>query len=179
MGGTSGDSSSNESEEPENSGDVETDAEKAARKKAKKKFWKFQKYLSLAWDWWWLIIVWSSAVTRISFDCDGPNFSIVVIIDDDDDDDDDDDNVTGFETKFFSREPSCIFKCYLEMLCIETSTSLGSLQKFEGAAGEFKGALGSWHPLISSPGGWWWWSWTWPCSVEPHFYLYKILPFWP
>ena len=33
-------------------------------------------------------------MTRISFDCDGPNFSIVVIIDDDGDDDDDD-NVTG------------------------------------------------------------------------------------
>ena len=37
------------------------------------------------------------------------------------------------------------------MLCIETSTSLGDLQKFEGAAGEFKGALGSQHPLILSP----------------------------
>ena len=37
------------------------------------------------------------------------------------------------------------------MLCVETSTSLGSLQKFEGAAGEFKGAHGSRHPLISSP----------------------------
>ena len=37
------------------------------------------------------------------------------------------------------------------MLCIETSTFLGSLQKFEGADGEFKGALGSRHSLISSP----------------------------
>ena len=37
------------------------------------------------------------------------------------------------------------------MLYIETSTFLGSLQKFEGAAGEFKGALCSRHPLISSP----------------------------
>ena len=37
------------------------------------------------------------------------------------------------------------------MLCIETNTSLGSLQKFEGAAGEFLGALSCWHPLISSP----------------------------
>ena len=37
------------------------------------------------------------------------------------------------------------------MLCIETSTYLGSLQKFEGDAGEFKGALGSRHPIISSP----------------------------
>ena len=37
------------------------------------------------------------------------------------------------------------------MLFIETSTFLGSLQKFEGAAGEFKGALCSRHPLISSP----------------------------
>ena len=34
------------------------------------------------------------------------------------------------------------------MLCIDTSTSLGSLPKFEGAVGELKGAL---HPLISSP----------------------------
>ena len=38
------------------------------------------------------------------------------------------------------------------MLCIETSTTFGSLQKFEGAAGEFKGALGSRLPLISNPG---------------------------
>ena len=37
------------------------------------------------------------------------------------------------------------------MLCTEISTSLGSLQKFEGAPGEFKGALGSWQPLILSP----------------------------
>ena len=37
------------------------------------------------------------------------------------------------------------------MLHIETSTSLGSLQKFEGATGELKGALSSCHPLISSP----------------------------
>ena len=39
------------------------------------------------------------------------------------------------------------------MLCIETSTSLGSLQNFEGAADEIKGAPGSRHPLISSPAG--------------------------
>ena len=50
-----------------------------------------------------------------------------------------------------SREPNLIFKSYLKVLYIETSTSLGSLQKFEGAAGEFKGAVGSGHPLISSP----------------------------
>ena len=31
----------------------------------------------------------------------------------------------------------------LKLLCIETSTSLGSLRKFEGAEGEFKGASGS------------------------------------
>ena len=37
------------------------------------------------------------------------------------------------------------------MLCIETSTSLGSLHKFEGATGGFKGTLGSRHPLIASP----------------------------
>ena len=58
---------------------------------------------------------------------------------------------TGLEIKIFSREPNCIFKSHLQMLCIETSTFLGSLQKSEGAAGEFKGALGSRHPLISSP----------------------------
>ena len=53
----------------------------------------------------------------------------------------------------FFREPNCIFKSYLKVLCIETSTTFGSLQKFEGAPGEFKGALSSWHPLISNPGG--------------------------
>ena len=57
----------------------------------------------------------------------------------------------GLEIKIFSREPGCIFESHFQMLCIETSTSLGSLQKFEGAAGEFMGALGSRHPLISSP----------------------------
>ena len=57
----------------------------------------------------------------------------------------------GLEIKIFSREPNCIFKSHLQVLCIETSTFLGSLQKFEGAAGEFKGALGCWHSLISSP----------------------------
>ena len=35
---------------------------------------------------------------------------------------------------------------------METSTFLGSLQKFEGAAGEFKGALSPRNPLILSPG---------------------------
>ena len=34
---------------------------------------------------------------------------------------------------------------------METSTSLGSFQKFEGTAGEFKGVLGSRRHLISSP----------------------------
>ena len=53
---------------------------------------------------------------------------------------------------FFSREPNCIFKSYLKVLCIETSTSLGSLQKYEGAEGKFKGAHGSRHMLILSPG---------------------------
>ena len=51
----------------------------------------------------------------------------------------------------FSRQPNCIFKSYLKVLYIETSMPLGSLQKFEGAAGEFKGALGSQLQLISSP----------------------------
>ena len=41
---------------------------------------------------------------------------------------------------------------FQEVLCIETSTSLGSLQKYEQAAGEFKGALGSRLVLIFSPG---------------------------
>ena len=34
----------------------------------------------------------------------------------------------------------------------ETNISLGYLHKSEGAEGEFKGALSSRHPLISSPG---------------------------
>ena len=55
--------------------------------------------------------------------------------------------VTGLKIKLFSREPNCIFKSYLKVFCIENSISLSSRQKFEGAAGEFKGALGSWHPL--------------------------------
>ena len=58
---------------------------------------------------------------------------------------------SGLEIKILSREPNCIFSSYLEILCIETSTSLGSLEKFEGAAGEFNGALGFRHPLILSP----------------------------
>ena len=61
------------------------------------------------------------------------------------------DDRSGLEIKIFSGEPNCIFKSHLQVLCIETSTFLGSLQKFEGAAGEFKGDLGCWHPLISSP----------------------------
>ena len=56
----------------------------------------------------------------------------------------------GHEIKILSREANSIILSYIEMLCIETSSSLGSLQKFEGAAGEFKGALGSRHPLIST-----------------------------
>ena len=44
----------------------------------------------------------------------------------------------GSKLSSFPREPNYI--------CIETSTSLGSLQKSEEAAGEIKG------PLISSPG---------------------------
>ena len=30
--------------------------------------------------------------------------------------------ITGLEIKFFSREPNCIFKSHLKVLCIETST---------------------------------------------------------
>ena len=33
---------------------------------------------------------------------------------------------SGLEIKFFSREPNCIFKSYQKVLCIETSTFLGS-----------------------------------------------------
>ena len=58
---------------------------------------------------------------------------------------------TGLEIKFFSKEPNFIFKSYLKVLCIEASTSLGSLQEFEGAEREFEGALGSRQPLILSP----------------------------
>ena len=58
---------------------------------------------------------------------------------------------SGLEIKIFSREPNCIFISFIKILCISNSTYLGSLQKFEGAAGAFNGALGSWHPLISSP----------------------------
>ena len=59
--------------------------------------------------------------------------------------------IAGLEIKLLFREPYCIFKSYLKVLCIKTSTTLRSLQKFKGAPGEFKGALGSRHPLISSP----------------------------
>ena len=79
--------------------------------------------------------------------------------DDDDDDDDDVDRMMeeltyltpGLEIKIFSREPNCIFRSHLQLLCIETSTFLGSLQKFEGAAGEFKGVLSSRHPFNFEP----------------------------
>ena len=51
---------------------------------------------------------------------------------------------------FFSREPNCIFKSYLKVLCIETSTSLGYLRKFEESAEDFKGDLGSQLQLNTS-----------------------------
>ena len=51
-----------------------------------------------------------------------------------------------------SREANCIFKSYFKVLHIETSTSLGSLQKYEVDKGEFKGAQGSRVQLILSPG---------------------------
>ena len=59
--------------------------------------------------------------------------------------------ISGFSGLEISREPNCIFISFIKVLCIANSTSLGSLQKFEGVAGVFKGALGSQHPLISSP----------------------------
>ena len=60
-------------------------------------------------------------------------------------------HVQGSKLSFFSGEPNSIFKSYLKVLCIETSTSLGSLHIFDRDVGEFKGVLGSRHPLISSP----------------------------
>ena len=61
------------------------------------------------------------------------------------------DYTAGLEIKFFSREPDSIFKSYLKVFCIETSIFFCSLEKFEGAAGEFEEALGSPQPLILSP----------------------------
>ena len=56
---------------------------------------------------------------------------------------------------FFSREPNVIFKSYLKVLCIEASTSLGSLQKFDDLQENLiKGALGSRLQLILSPVIW-------------------------
>ena len=42
-------------------------------------------------------------------------------------------NFQGSKLKRIFREPNSIFKSYLNVLCIETSTTFGSLQKFEGA----------------------------------------------
>ena len=53
----------------------------------------------------------------------------------------------GPKLSFYSGDPNCIVKSYLKVLC----TSLGSLQKFEGAEGVFKRALGSRLQLILSP----------------------------
>ena len=74
--------------------------------------------------------------------------------------------ISGLEIKPFSREPNCIFKSYLKELCIETSTSLSSLQRFEGAAGKFKGALGSWHPLVLGP--------RYPCHKEIPIRIWSV-----
>ena len=52
----------------------------------------------------------------------------------------------GLEITFF-QGPSCIFKSYLKVLCMETSPSLGSLQKLE--AGELKGALSNRLQLLN------------------------------
>ena len=46
-----------------------------------------------------------------------------------------------------------LLKLPRDVVYIETSTSLGSLQKFEGAAGEFKGALGYRHQGPQKPEG--------------------------
>ena len=52
------------------------------------------------------------------------------------------DVMQGLKLRFFSREFDCIFISFMKVLCISSSTSLGSLQKFEGTAGEFKAAFG-------------------------------------
>ena len=52
---------------------------------------------------------------------------------------------------FFQGAQLHLQKLAKGVLYLETSTSLGSLQKFEGDTGEFKGALGSWHSLILTP----------------------------
>ena len=57
----------------------------------------------------------------------------------------------GSKLSFFPGSQTAISKSFLKVLCIENSTSLGSLQKYEGAAGDFNGAQGSWYPFISSP----------------------------
>ena len=51
----------------------------------------------------------------------------------------------GLESKLFPRELRRIFESYLKVFCIENIRSFGTLQKFVGATGEFKEALGSWH----------------------------------
>ena len=46
--------------------------------------------------------------------------------------------LTGLESKFFPGSPVASSKAtYRKGVSIETSTPLGSLQKFEGATGEF------------------------------------------
>ena len=56
-----------------------------------------------------------------------------------------------FSKYFFSREPTWVFKTYIQVLSIETSTSLGSLQKFESIAGELKVIIGAQLQLTLSP----------------------------
>ena len=57
----------------------------------------------------------------------------------------------GLEINIFCTKPNCIFKSHLKVNQYIFGLP-GTVQKFEGAAGEFKGALGFRHPLISSPG---------------------------
>ena len=47
--------------------------------------------------------------------------------------------------KRVSRDHNCIFISFIKVLCVSNSTSLGSLQDTDEAAGEVKG-----HQLISS-----------------------------
>ena len=62
--------------------------------------------------------------------------------------------ISGLKIIFFPGSPIASYGHFLRVLCKESSTSLGSMQKFEEASGKFKGALGSWHPLILSPEKW-------------------------
>ena len=58
----------------------------------------------------------------------------------------------GLKLRFFFQGAQSHLISFIKVLRISSSTSLDSLQKFEGGTGYFKGALGSQLQLISSPG---------------------------